>query len=122
MASQDPKRQQARHTDTLPFNALLDKAASLLTAEGEFSLILPAASQEAFAKAAVAKGWQCQRLCAVQSKAEKPVSRYLQSWRLVSHSAVVTSEPLYTELLIHAADGCYSADYRKLLKAFYLKF
>lgn len=122
LASQDPKRQQARHTDTLPFSALLDKAASLLTAEGEFSLILPAASQEAFAKAAVAKGWQCQRLCAVQSKAEKPVSRYLQSWRLVSHSAVVTSEPLYTELLIHAADGCYSADYHKLLKAFYLKF
>lgn len=122
LPSKDPKRQQARHTDTLPFNALLDKAASLLTAEGEFSLILPAASQEAFAKAAVAKGWQCQRLCAVQSKAEKPVSRYLQSWRWLSNQQSTEVSCQTSSLQIHAADGQYSAAYRALLKDFYLKF
>lgn len=123
LASQDPKRQQARHTDTLPFSALLDKAASLLTAEGEFSVILPAASQAAFSKAAIAQGWQCLRLCAVQSKAEKPVSRYLQSWSLsAGRDSIATLLDNTESLLLHVANGQYSEPYRSLLKDFYLKF
>lgn len=123
LASQDSKRQQARHTDSLPFRALLEKAASLLTAEGVFSLILPAVSQAAFSKAAIASGWSCQRLCAVQSKAEKPVSRYLQSWSLLAaHNQTSTELQQADSLLIHAANGHYSEQYRTLLKDFYLKF
>ncbi|WP_423187404.1 tRNA1(Val) (adenine(37)-N6)-methyltransferase [Alishewanella sp. d11] len=123
LASQEIKRHQARHTDSLPFRALLEKAASLLTAEGVFSLILPAVSQAAFSKAAIASGWSCQRLCAVQSKAEKPVSRYLQSWSLanVNNQAEMALQQA-DSLLIHDANGHYSEQYRTILKDFYLKF
>ncbi|CAM5223761.1 tRNA1(Val) (adenine(37)-N6)-methyltransferase [Alishewanella longhuensis] len=122
LPSSDAKRQQARHTNSLPFSALLTKAASLLAPGGEFCLVLPAASQATFAKAASASGWQCQRLCAVQSKAEKPVSRYLQSWRLAEDNNGTTPFPAASTLQIHAADGQYSTAYRALLKDFYLKF
>lgn len=123
LASQESKRHQARHTDSLPFHALLETAASLLTAEGVFSLILPAVSQAAFSKAALASGWTCQRLCAVQSKAEKPVSRYLQSWSLanVNNQAEMALQQA-DSVLIHDANGHYSEQYRTLLKDFYLKF
>lgn len=118
LPSQDATRQQARHTDSLPFAALLDKAASLLAPAGEFSLVLPAASQQAFTAAATARGWQCLRLCQVQTTAGKPVSRYLQSW---SRSTTATfAEP--ASLLIQDGAGVYSAQYRDLLRDFYLKF
>lgn len=123
LLSNDARRQQARHTNSLPFSALLDKAAALLAPGGEFCLVLPAASQAAFARAAAEGGWQCQQLCAVQSKAAKPVSRYLQSWRLLANKSANAAPQLPdSRLLIHAADGQYSAEYRMLLKDFYLKF
>jgi tRNA1Val (adenine37-N6)-methyltransferase len=118
LPSQDASRQQARHTASLPFAALLDKAASLLAPDGEFSLILPAASQAAFAAVATARGWQCLRLCQVQTTAGKPVSRYLQSW--IRSTTALLTEPV--SLLIQDGAGVYSAQYRNLLRDFYLKF
>lgn len=118
LPSQDATRQHARHTASLPFAALLDKAASVLAPGGEFSLVLPAASQAAFTAAATARGWQCQRLCQVQSTAGKPVSRYLQSWVRSTNATLAES----TSLLIQDAAGVYSAQYRDLLRDFYLKF
>ena len=118
LPSQDPKRQQARHSDSLPFSALLNKAAGLLAPAGEFCLILPAASQVAFSKVATESGWQCQRLCRVQTTSEKSVTRYLQSW-VRSKQLVLAAE---SKLLIQGVGGGYSAEYRSLLRDFYLKF
>ncbi|MCB5227051.1 methyltransferase [Alishewanella sp. 16-MA] len=118
LPSIDPLRQQARHTDSLPFSALLQQAATLLSPEGEFCLVLPAVSQPAFDAAATEGGWHCLRRCAVQSKANKPVSRYLQSWRIAGKRQAVE----LSSLLIHAENGTYSAEYRALLRDFYLKF
>jgi tRNA1Val (adenine37-N6)-methyltransferase len=118
LPSQDATRQQARHTDSLPFAALLDKAAQLLAPGGEFCLILPASSQAAFSTEAKGLGWQCLSLCKVQTKASKPVSRYLQRW--VKADTELDTES--SQLLIHDSSGAYSAAYRQLLKAFYLDF
>ncbi|MCT8124557.1 methyltransferase [Alishewanella sp. BS5-314] len=118
LPSQDATRQQARHTASLPFAALLEKAASLLAPGGEFSLVLPAASQMAFTKTAVESGWLCQRLCTVKSKADKPVSRYLQSWIRYTKPDL----PVITKLLIYQSSNEYSSAYRNLLVDFYLKF
>ena len=118
LPSQDATRQQARHTDSLPFAALLKKAAQCLAPGGEFCLILPASSQAAFAQAALEQGWQCRARCAVQSKAGKPVSRYLQSW--VKADTELDTE--ISQLLIHDSSGGYSAAYRQMLQAFYLNF
>ncbi len=118
LPSPNAARQQARHTASLPFSALLAVSANLLAEGGALSLILPAVSQASFAQTAVQAGWYCQRLCQVKSTAQKPVSRYLQTWQRTA-----PTQPLApSQLVIQAPDGQYSAEYRALLKAFYLKF
>lgn len=121
LPSVNAARQQARHTDSLPFVDLLQKAAALLAADGCFTLVLPAVSQAAFTQEAQTQGWHCVRLCAVSSKTDKPVSRYLQSWQRAGDTALAVP-PVQSSLVIHADDGHYSVAYRELLKDFYLKF
>lgn len=113
----DPKRNQARHTDTLSFIDLLDVAASLMMPDGLFCLVLPIAGSEQLMLLAQQSGWFLQRQCWVQSKAGKPPLRCLFSLSRLPQAAVVSEQ-----LLIHAADGSYSAEYRALLRDFYLKF
>ena len=116
----DPKRNQARHTDTLSFIDLLDVAARLLAPDGVFSVVLPTAGASQMMMLAQQSGWFLQRQCWVQSKAGKPPLRCLFSLsRLPPLSAVAT---ISEQLLIHAFDGSYSAEYRALLSDFYLKF
>jgi len=122
LPSADPQRHQARHTSSLPFSALLNKAAELLAPDGEFCLVLPAASQAIFDQAATAAGWHCTRLCAIQSKAEKPVSRYLQSWIPAMKPVARCEQTEHSSLVIHDVGGAYSATYRHLLRDFYLAF
>ncbi|WP_166837319.1 tRNA1(Val) (adenine(37)-N6)-methyltransferase [Rheinheimera pleomorphica] len=112
----DKKRSQARHTDSLPLAALLTKAGELLHAEGIFSLILPLAEAEAMLQQALAQGWYLARRCEVRSKANKPVQRLLLSLSKQRQKAANSS------LIIHQADGGYSAEYKALLQDFYLKF
>ena len=112
----DKKRSQARHTDSLPLAALLTKAGELLHAEGIFSLILPLAEAEAMLQQALAQGWCLARRCEVRSKANKPVQRLLLSLSKQKQKAANSS------LIIHQADGGYSAEYKALLQDFYLKF
>jgi len=113
----DPKRQQARHTDSLSFDDLLATAARLLTSDGLFSLVLPASGAAQLLRLASASGWFLQRHCQVQSKAGKAVLRCL-----LTLSRQPQAEPAPETLVIHASDGSYSADYRQLLADFYLKF
>ena len=122
LVSPDRKRQQARHTQSLQFPALLGKAASVLAEDGQFCLILPAASQAVFTQAAQAAGWYCRQLCAIRSKAEKPVSRYLQRWGRGDLVAKRCDPIQHDSLIIHDAGGGYSAAYRALLRDFYLAF
>jgi tRNA1Val (adenine37-N6)-methyltransferase len=117
LLSPDQRRTQARHTDSLPFAALLQKAAQLLHCEGSFALVLPVGASREFIQLARAQGWQIVQHCVVFSKADKPQRSLLCLCR--------TSEPVSTvesQLVIHAADGSYSAQYQHLLGAFYLKF
>ena len=112
----DKKRSQARHTDSLPLDALLAKAAELLHAEGIFSFILPLAEAEAMLQQALAQGWYLAQRLEVRSKANKPVQRLLLSLSKQKQKATASS------LIIHQADGGYSAEYKALLRDFYLKF
>ena len=114
----DPKRNQARHTDTLSFVDLLKAAAHLLAPGGLFSLVLPTAAAAQIIQLAQQSGWFLQRQCLVQSKAGKAPVRTLLSLSDIPPLEVAVTE----QLLIHAADGSYSAEYRQLLCDFYLKF
>ncbi|MDR6981564.1 tRNA1Val (adenine37-N6)-methyltransferase [Rheinheimera pacifica] len=122
LLSPDQRRTQARHTDSLPFAALLQKAAQLLHDAGSFALVLPASGSQAFTQLALAQGWQLAQRCTVFSKAEfskadKPQRSLLCLRRSTERVATVESQ-----LVIHAGDGSYSAQYQHLLGAFYLKF
>jgi tRNA1Val (adenine37-N6)-methyltransferase len=112
----DKKRSQARHTDSLPLAALLRKAGDLLHEQGVFSVILPLPQAEYMLQLAMTEGWYLAQCCEVRSKAEKPVQRLLFS---LSLTAEITR---HSTLIIHQADGDYSADYKALLRDFYLKF
>lgn len=114
----DPKRNQARHTDTLSFADLLKVAATLLTPEGALSLILPTAAAAQMITLALETGWSLNRQCLVQTKASKAPGRCLFS---LSRNPV-SEAPVIEQLLIHASDGSYHSDYRQLLQDFYLKF
>ncbi|MBU2112473.1 MAG: methyltransferase, partial [Gammaproteobacteria bacterium] len=112
----DKRRSQARHTDSLPFGQLLRKAAELLDEQGVFSVILPRPEAEYLLQLAITQGWYLAQRCEVRSKAEKPLQRLLLSLslkpQLTQHSS----------LTIQQADGSYSAEYKTLLRDFYLKF
>ena len=112
----DKKRSQARHTDSLPLDALLAKAGELLHAEGIFSFILPLAEAEAMLQQALAQGWYLAQRLEVRSKANKPVQRLLLSLSKQKQKTAASS------LIIHQADGGYSGEYKALLRDFYLKF
>ena len=120
LPAQDARRHQARHTDSLPFTALLEKAARLLADNGQFCLILPSVSLAYFQQLAQAQGWQLVQHCRVKTTAAKAVSRELLCYQR-SDAANAAAPPAVTELLIQH-HGRYSADYQALLKPFYLNF
>jgi tRNA1Val (adenine37-N6)-methyltransferase len=120
LLSPDQRRTQARHTDSLPFGALLQKTAELLHSEGIFALILPLSSAQSLLVLAQAQGWFVAQYCAVRSNDTKPVQRVLLC---LSRYPTDTEHSSRTILQSgHQADGGYSAQYKALLKDFYLKF
>mgnify|MGYP003521864546 CR=1 FL=1 len=122
LKSTDARRQQARHTDTLPFAALLKVAANLLSREGQFSLVLPCVEAEQLLVLALDAGWRLERDCWVQSIPTKAPMRRLLTISPKPLHLSSTVKPLPEQLLIRELDGQYSAGYRQLLKDFYLKF
>lgn len=112
----DPKRHQARHTASLPLPLLLAKAAELLTPDGSFALILPEAAAETFSHLAHQQGWFALASCQVQSRADKAPIRRLMQWQRQRCQAAKQ------QLVIHNDDGGYSAQYRQLLRDFYVNF
>ena len=120
LGAKDAKRHQARHTDSLPFGALLQKAAELLHSEGVFALILPLGSAQSLLALAEAQGWFVAQYCAVRSNDTKPVQRVLLC--LSRYPADTEHSSLTILQSGHQADGGYSTQYKALLKDFYLKF
>lgn len=112
----DERRTLARHSNSLPFAALLAKAAELLHQDGSFELILPVQTAAGFITLASITGWHLARHCAVQSTPTKAPQRVLFS---LQRKPVATQ---HSKLIIQHADGSYTEQYRTLLADFYLKF
>ena len=112
----DPKRHQARHTDTLSFTDLASVAKKLAAADGHFCLVLPAGVD--FISVAEQAGWTLRRRCLIKTAAHKAAKLQLLDFS----ASTVTSQLEQTELLIQQSPGQYSDDYRTLLADFYLRF
>lgn len=117
LASPDPKRQQARHTDGLPFDALLQVAAELAAPDAMFCLVLPVRSANLLLADATKFGWNLTMRQYVQTTPTKAPSRVLLQ---LSRRAL----PLRELAALQIRDGShdYSPEYRQLLRDFYLRF
>lgn len=118
----DSLRHQARHNDSLPFAQLLDKASELLAPQGEFALVLPVAEAAQLLQLAQPRGWQLHHCTDVFSKAGKAAVRQLLLFGQSSTKAESAAATVRDKLVIHQAGGDYSAEYRALLRDFYLRF
>lgn len=116
LGSPKAARQQARHADSLPFHALIKRVTEWLTPNGQFSFILPVSSAQQLIALAEPLGWHVRRHCAVQSTPDKTAHRWLVS---LVRQACTTD---VTTLTIKDATHAYSAEYRALLRDFYLRF
>ncbi len=88
----DNRKTIARHTEMLTYRDLFQGVAALLTDAGEFSAIIPATCRTEFDKEATFAGLFPVRICAVRTVCQKPVSRFLLSYRKHPVSQLEESE------------------------------
>ncbi len=115
LKGENAPRNAARHTDGLSFNELIAACSRLSHDKTLLNVILPCPEAEQFITIAKQLGWHLNQQCLIQTTPKKAPSRCLM---LFSQQAIECKK---SQLVIHAQDGSYSADYQRLCKAFYLK-
>ncbi|WP_063663473.1 tRNA1(Val) (adenine(37)-N6)-methyltransferase [Aliivibrio fischeri] len=111
--SQKGERSTARHTDSLPFDKLLQHCKTLISPTGRASFILPVFEGELFIKVAKNDDFHLTKITKVKTTEKKSPTRLLIELSLFPH--------IYQEstLTIHDKNG-YSDDFIKLTRTFYL--
>lgn len=117
VACRDLARTNARYTETLNHDALLDCAERLIAANGHFCVILPYEIGEEFEANAHQRGWQTARRLNISDRADTPKHRLLLA---LAKGPVGHKEE--AQLAIKLADGSYTADFRQLITDFYLNY
>ena len=117
-ASEDKKRQTARHTDSLSFEDLLDAVKLLLTNTGDFSVILPSEQGGSFIGKANRRGlYMYKQLDIYPTDSSQIAKRVLLSFTKEE------KEQVFESLVIEPQQRHqYSEAYMALTKDFYLKF
>ena len=111
----DKQRTQARHTDTLSYDELM-QAASLLDNDGIFALVLPAQAQKEIEAIAQKAKLHCCHLTKVLPKVESAPKRVLIEFRKQP-----TTTPVTDQLTIEIERHVYTPEFKKLTDAFYLE-
>lgn len=111
----DDKRSLARHTDSLPYDVLVQSAEKLLALNGSFSVIIPYESFEVFIKHIEFSTLTVSRLCYIKTKESKPPKRILITARKCPSIA-----PEQEEIILLNEDGSRSYAYQQLTHDFYL--
>jgi tRNA1Val (adenine37-N6)-methyltransferase len=113
--SNNPERNQARFTDSLSFEELINSVSKLLAKEGVFSVIIPFKEENYFIELASKNRLYPNRICRVKGNTTSPIKRSLMEFSFNK------SEIIYSELTIEISRHNYTKDYTKLVKDFYLK-
>jgi tRNA1Val (adenine37-N6)-methyltransferase len=117
LTSPDKARTLARHTHSLSHGELLEACQKLLAPEGRVSLILPVAEAENMLQTARNVGFCVTRQTEVWSTPRSGTKR------LLLELSKRESSTEHSVLVIEAAQtGSFSAEYRALLRDFYLYF
>lgn len=113
-------RTTARHASSLPYAALIECVGKLLSRGGVFSTILPAENGDSFVSMASEAGLELIRRTAVSTISGYPPKRLLLEFAFgVEGMLCPVEESLSIET---GTPGCFTEEYRKLTRDFYLKF
>lgn len=115
LKSPTANRSQARHTDTLSFENLIRRTASLLQADGEFVVIIPTDAEVSFVERCLENNLYLNRRVAIQTIPNATPKRVVLFFSFQSLN--LSDETLLVELERHK----YSEAYINLTKEFYLK-
>lgn len=111
-------RTNARHSDLLPYEELVDGVIRLLEDEGCFFVILPQKEGELFIELAESKKLFLNKLTRVKTKHNSPISK-----RLLMQFGFKRNNFFEDELVIETEERHqYSEEYKELTKDFYLNF
>ena len=116
LACPEEGRNRARHTSSLPLNALIESAFRLLTDGGTFSVILPSDVALEFIGACITQHFTPVRITSVKTTPRKVPKRMLMCFKKDIH----TDTLLRDELTLATPTGLRSEEYKLLTKDFYL--
>lgn len=114
-SSGDTQRDQARFSEALPFEELLEGVSLLLSENGKFTVIIPASEEEHFRNIAKEFRLHPQRITRVKGNPKSVVKRSLMELSFLS------TKPAEDELIIETIRHQYTSEYLELVKSFYLK-
>lgn len=113
----EESRSNARHTDQLGYNELLDGVLNLLNPNGKFYIILPTKEGESFRELAEENKFYLTKLTRVITRADKPEKRLLMRFEFIrrtfSESSIVIEKD---------ERHSYTDEYKELTKDYYLAF
>lgn len=109
----DKQRSQARHTDSLSFEELM-QAATLLTENGRFAVVLPAQSEAEIFAAAQKNNLHCTHKTEVLPKSNAAPKRILLEFQ--KEATTFRQDQLTIEMDRHV----YTPEFKKMTEDFYL--
>lgn len=114
--SGDEKRNQARFTESLPFEDLVEAADLLLSENGIFAVIIPFSSEEKFVALALDFDLYRYKITRVKGMPGTDTKR-----SLLAFSRNITEHFVMDELVIETSRHQYTEQYIALTRDFYLK-
>jgi tRNA1Val (adenine37-N6)-methyltransferase len=118
LKSNSENRKIARHTDSLPFEDLLNGVKKLLSPKGKFCLILPKNEGQRFRNLAESKGLYLSKLLRVRTTMEKDSEkRHLMQFEF--KQSEFSESTLVIERDTHRN---YTEEYKELTRDYYLHF
>lgn len=113
----NPTRNTARHDDSLPADAFIQKTKTLLAPHGRLAIILPVSELERWIKETATVNLKPERICRVHTLAYKDASRVM-----IEFSFTHDEEPEMGSVLIEKSPGEKSEAYKMLIREFYTKW
>lgn len=108
-------RKSARHTTKLSFSTLLHNASRLLSANGNFSVVVPESAQKEFIAVAKTLKLHLNQITFFKPLSKKKVERVMMNF---CRNKTVCKE---STLIHYQDDGAWTKEYIGLTKDFYLK-
>ncbi|MDO8998344.1 MAG: methyltransferase [Bacteroidota bacterium] len=116
--STEATRTVARHSDSLPFEELIDAVTKLLDIKGKFCLILPKTEAGIFRKMAELKGLYLSKLLRIRTKPEKESEKR----HLMQFEFKETEFSEATLVIEENESRNYTQDYKDFTKDYYINF